>query len=152
MQEFFFKNYFVKHGNPDLMIMSMPHNHEKWRPRNATIKRFNAMMETISKTKSAELPLVIIPTAGEFENKRLTSSYGSKTFRGLTARDFIYKINTDMYPHLEPYLLKPGSNFHGFHNLVNMSYTKKDWNLDGVHYNYIWYNNLMRNILSTFCA
>lgn len=154
VQEFFFKDYFPKAGSPDLMIMSMPLNHEKWQQRPDTIRRFKNMMTFLEQQKSSgfDFPLMMIPTAAEFKGKRITASYGPTTFGGKTAAEFIYKLNVELYPLLEPYLMKPELNLHSYVNLVNMSITKSDWNEDGVHYNYIWYNHLITGILSTFCA
>ncbi|ELU05107.1 hypothetical protein CAPTEDRAFT_216160 [Capitella teleta] len=150
MQEFLFKVYFPKVGQPDLLLFLLPMHHEKLRIPDATKRDLNWFMDLVKKYKARKTALYLIPSAGEFMGKTSPMVWTpSKTFLPM---DYLYARHAMLFPLLEPFLLDPDLKINGFINAVNMSKTRKDWSEDGIHFTNVWYDRLAQILASLFCA
>ena len=153
--EFLF-NHYLNGRKIDLMLLFPPFNHIKYAQKikeasfNSYIENFVSL---VLKSLPRSTPIYWISTTAELEAARNQKAvvFHNARYEGLLATDKIYLMNRRLYEVLQPKLLDPAYNFHGFFNMHNISSVRPDWGFDGVHLQPIWYNKAVEYFLSTFC-
>ena len=134
------------------MWFFVPFNHEKtnyltWEVR----RRLKLVLNVLLEYKPKHTQVHWFTTTAEVENKRTQQEWINQRFQGKLANEKIVAFNRAMYDLLKPLLLDTKFNMFGFHNLYNMSVTHDFWSIDGVHYQQVFYEEVVRGILSTHC-
>ena len=149
-QELLFR-YYMKNHYPDILLIFLPFVHAK---HNIALSRLPAEVNYFKSLVDEYVPnstkVFYIPAYSEFIHGK-PAAWADRAFEGLSASSKINKMNGILYDILEKDFMNPESKRYGFFDMFDVSRSRSEWCIDGVHMLPIYYKIAMSMFWETYC-
>ena len=141
-----------RYAPPDVFIYFLPLQHVKNQGsiEGAGGPQIHHIVEVVKNNTDNRTGVYFMGTPGEVEDCK-DSYWKNKLFEGLLASQKLYLLTRRMFSEVKDLLTMKDGHVYGFFNLVNMSAPRTAWGTDGVHYKEVWYEHVMKNLMSQHC-
>lgn len=126
-------SHYLPSKKPDVILLFPPFNHLKSANPAAVLTNLKGMSNTAATHIPASTRVYWMPAFSEFNSKKPAAFRGQK---GLS----MDQLNHLLFKAVKPAIVSESTHRYGFFDLVDMSKTREQWSLDGVHMYDEWYH------------